>query len=318
MLNIVVLESEAVGKDISWDGLKEFGNVTCYAVTDQGQIAERIKDADIVCLNKCELKESNLKDAHNLKLICESATGFNNIDVDYCHDNGIVVTNVKGYSTDSVAQHTFAMLFYVYEKLTYYDGFVKSGRYAAHNQFTHLDVPFHELAGKRWGIVGLGNIGRKVAEIATAFGCEVVYYSASGRSYDVPYKQVEFDELIESSQIISVHCPLTEKTNNLFTYREFERMKDSAVLLNVARGPVVNNVDLAKALEENLIAGAGIDVFEKEPIAADNPLWKIQDSTKLVVTPHIAWGTVEARTRLVEEVLENIRAFLRGESRNRV
>lgn len=318
MLNIVVLESEAVGKDISWDGLKEFGNVTCYAVTDQGQIAERIKDADIVCLNKCELKESNLKDAHNLKLICESATGFNNIDVDYCHDNGIVVTNVKGYSTDSVAQHTFAMLFYVYEKLTYYDGFVKSGRYASHNQFTHLDVPFHELAGKRWGIVGLGNIGRKVAEIATAFGCEVVYYSASGRSYDVPYKQVEFDELIESSQIISVHCPLTEKTNNLFTYREFERMKDSAVLLNVARGPVVNNVDLAKALEENLIAGAGIDVFEKEPIAADNPLWKIQDSTRLVVTPHIAWGTVEARTRLVGEVLENIRAFLRGESRNRV
>lgn len=317
-MNIVVLESEAVGKDISWDGLKEFGNVTCYAVTDQNQIAERIKDADIVCLNKCELKESNLKDAHQLKLICESATGFNNIDVDYCHDNGIVVTNVKGYSTDSVAQHTFAMLFYVYEKLTYYDGFVKSGRYAAHNQFTHLDVPFHELAGKRWGIVGLGNIGRKVAEIATAFGCEVVYYSASGRNYDVPYKQVEFDELIESSQIISVHCPLTEKTNNLFTYREFERMKDSAVLLNVARGPVVNNVDLAKALEENLIAGAGIDVFEKEPIAADNPLWKIQDSTKLVVTPHIAWGTVEARTRLVGEVLENIRAFLRGESRNRV
>lgn len=315
-MNIVVLESEAVGKDISWEGLKEFGNLTLYGVTEPNQIAERIKDADIVVLNKCVMNESNLKDARKVKILCEAATGYNNIDVDYCKANGIVVTNVKGYSTDSVAQHTFAMLFYVYEKLTYYDTFVKDGSYAKHTQFTHLDVPFHELKGKSWGIAGLGNIGRKVAEIATAFGCEVVYYSASGAAYDVPYKKVEFDELLTDSDIISIHCPLNNKTENLFAYEEFKKMKNSAVLLNVARGPVVNNVDLARALEENLIAGAGIDVFEVEPIAEDNPLWKIPDSTKLITTPHIAWGTVEARTLLVAEVAENIRAFLKGEARN--
>lgn len=315
-MNIVVLESEAVGKDISWDELKELGTLTCYAVTEPHQVAERIKDADVVVLNKCVMNESNLKDAAKVKILCEAATGYNNIDVDYCKANGIAVANVKGYSTDSVAQHTFAMLLYVYEKLTYYDTFVKDGSYANHSQFTHLDVPFLELKGKRWGIVGLGNIGRKVARIAEAFGCEVVYYSASDGNYDVPYKKVSFDELLSDSDIITIHCPLNERTDNLFTYEAFRKMKKSAVLINVARGPVVNNVDLAKALEENLIAGAGIDVFETEPVAIDNPLWKIQDSTKLITTPHIAWGTVEARTLLVKEVAENIRAFINGNSRN--
>lgn len=315
-MNIVVLESEAVGKDISWEPLREFGNLTCYGVTEPEQIAERIADADVVVLNKCVMNESNLKAAKKVRLLCEAATGYNNIDVAYCNQQNITVTNVKGYSTDSVAQHTFAMLLYVYEKLAYYDKFVKDGSYAQHNQFTHLAVPFHELRGMRWGIVGLGNIGRKVAQIAEAFGCEVVYYSASGAAYDVPYKRVSFEELLSDSDILSVHCPLTDKTENLFSYEAFRKMKSSAVLINVARGPVVNNRDLAKALEENLIAGAGIDVFESEPIAKENPLWKIQDSTKLILTPHIAWGTVEARTLLVQEVVENIRAFFRGETRN--
>ncbi len=317
-MNIVVLESEAVGKDISWESLSEFGNLTLYEVTEDYQIARRIKDADIVVLNKCVMNEGNLKDAKNVKLLCEAATGYNNIDVKYCKNNGIAVVNVKGYSTDSVAQHTFAMLFYVYEKLVYYDNFVKDGSYANHTQFTHLDVPFHELKGKRWGIAGLGNIGRRVATIAEAFGCEVVYYSVSDSSYEVPYKKVGFEELLSGSDILSIHCPLNDKTENLFTYKELARMKRNAILINVARGSVVNNVDLARALDEGLIAGAGVDVFEVEPIAKDNPLWKIKDSTRLITTPHIAWGTVEARTLLVQEVAENIRAFLKGEARNRI
>lgn len=315
-MKIVVLESEAVGKDISWESLEKFGELTCYAVTEESKIAERVEDADIVVLNKCVINEKTFGEAKNVKLICEAATGYNNIDIDYCKKRRIAVANVKGYSTDSVAQHTFAMLLYVYEKLTYYDNFVKNGEYAKCSQFTHLDVPFNELKGKIWGITGLGNIGRKVAEIAEAFGCEVIYHSASGSKYDVKYRCVDFEELLSESDIISVHCPLNQKTENLFSYKEFAKMKKTAVLINTARGPIVNNNDLAKALEENLIAGAGIDVFEKEPITQDNPLWKIKDSTKLITTPHIAWGTVEARTLLVEEVAANIEAFLRGESRN--
>ena len=316
-MKIVVLESEAVGKDISWETLKKFGELSCYAVTEENQIAQRVENADIVVLNKCIINERTLGKS-NVKLLCEAATGYNNIDIDYCKKRKIVVTNVKGYSTDSVAQHTFAMLLYVYEKLTYYDDFVKNGSYAQHSQFTHLDVPFNELKGKTWGIVGLGNIGRKVAQIAEVFGCNVVYYSASGSKYDVKYKNVDFEELLSTSDIISVHCPLNKNTENLFSYKEFEKMKKTAFLINVARGPIVNNKDLAKALEQNLIAGAGIDVFEKEPITQDNPLGKIKDSTKLITTPHIAWGTVEARTLLVEEVAANIEAFLKGEKRNEV
>lgn len=315
-MNIVVLESEAVGKDISWEALQELGSLTCYPVTDREQIPQRIRDADIVVLNKCVMNEDSLKDAKNVKILCEAATGYNNIDVEYCKNRGITVANVKGYSTDSVAQHTFALLLYVYEKLTYYDRFVKDGSYAKHTQFTHLDVPFHELRGKRWGIVGLGNIGRKVAQIAEAFGCEVFYYSASGAVYDVPYRAVSFDELLSDSDILSVHCPLTKQTENLFSLEEFRKMKSSAVLINVARGPVVNNADLAEALEKHMIAGAGIDVFEEEPVAEENPIWKLQDSTRLITTPHIAWGSVEARTLLVQEVAENIRAYLQGDARN--
>lgn len=317
-MNIVVLESEAVGKDISWDELKAFGNLTCYGVTQPWEIAGRIKDADVVVLNKCVMNESNLKDAKHVKILCEAATGYNNIDVEYCKAHGIAVANVCGYSTDSVAQHTFAMLLYVYEKLTYYDRFVKDGSYAKHTQFTHLDIPFRELKDKQWGIVGLGNIGRKVAGIAECFGCRVSYYSASDTAYPIAYKKVTFDELLAESDIITIHCPLNEKTENLFTYKAFEKMKNTAVLINVARGPVVNNRDLARALQEGLIAGAGIDVFEKEPIEKENPLWQIQDSTKIITTPHIAWGTVEARTRLVKEVAENIRAFFDGKVRNRI
>ena len=177
-------------------------------------------------------------------------------------------------------------------------------------------MKFHELAGKTWGIIGLGAIGRGVADVAKAFGCRVIYYSASGRSYDTPYEKVEFEELLAQSDILSIHAPLNEKTENLMDYQAFSKMKKSAILINVGRGPIVNDADLTKALEEGLIAGAGLDVLTKEPIEADNPLNKIKDSNKLIVTPHIAWATVEARTRLLDEVYKNIKAFLGGEKRN--
>ena len=241
-----------------------------------------------------------------------AATGYNNIDLEYCKNRQIKVTNVRNYSTDSVAQHTFALLLSVSERLAYYDHFVKSGDYAGSNSFSHLAMGFRELAGKTYGIVGLGNIGRRVAEIATAFGCRVIYYSASGNRYDVPYTQVDFDTLLRESDVISVHCPLTAQTNHLFTYDAFCEMKDTAIFVNVARGPVVCEADLVRALNEEQIAGAGLDVFEIEPMADDNPLLGVSKKEHLVMTPHIGWGSIEARQRLIADIAESIAEFVSG------
>ena len=249
-------------------------------------------------------------------MIAETATGYNNIDLAYAKAHGITVANVAGYSTQSVIQHTFALCFYLLEKLSYYDNYVKSGAYINSPCFTHFDARFHELAGKTWGIIGLGAIGRGVAKIAESFGCKVIYYSASGHTYDVPYERVEFDEILAQSDILSIHAPLNQNTENLMNKAAFEKMKNSAILINVGRGPIVNDEDLVAALNENQIAAAGLDVLTKEPVEADNPLNSVKDSTKLIVTPHIAWATVEARTRLMDEVYENIKAFTEGKARN--
>lgn len=315
-MNIVVLERGSLGNDISLDGLNRFGNVTLHDNASKEEIPELIKDADIILVNKLPMNEVSLKDAANVKLICECATGYNNIDLDYCKSKNITVTNVRNYSTPSVAQHTFALLLSVYERLFYYDQFVKSGTYATTSSFSHIAKGFHELEGKTYGIIGLGNIGRKVAEIATAFGCKVIYYSASGNKYDVPYECVDFDTLITTSDILSIHCPLTDKTNKLLTYEVFKKMKQDAVVINVGRGPIICEEDLTRALNDNLIAGAGLDVFEVEPIKADNPLLTVTDQNKLVMVPHIGWGSVEARTRLVKDIEESIEAYLAGAPRS--
>lgn len=245
-------------------------------------------------------------EADNLKMICITATGTNIVDFPYVNQRGITVTNVKGYSTMSVAQHTFALLFYVYEKLAYYDRFVKNGSYSRSNMFSHFEKPFHELAGKTWGIIGLGEIGRKVAEIASVFGCNVVYYSTSGKNNDDTWQRVDFDSLLKQSDIISIHAPLNGATEKLMDENAFDRMKQEAVLLNLGRGPIVDQAALAKALKEGKIAGAGIDVLQKEPLELSDALLEIQDSTKLIITPHIAWATCEARKRCAVEVYENI------------
>lgn len=315
-MNIVVLEQKSIGDDIDLTIYEDFGNVTYYANTLDEQIAERVHDADVIVVNKGPMNESTLKDAANVKLICLFATGYDNVDLEYCKKRGIGVANVVDYSTAAVAQHTFAMALYLLERLPFYDNYVKSGAYGAQHRFSNFDEPFVELEGKTWGIIGLGNIGKKAAKIAEGFGCHVIYYSVTGRNSSTEYERVEFDELLERSDFLSIHCPLSDLTRNLIDYDAMKKMKKTAILLNVARGSVVNNKDLYRALTEDEIYAAGLDVLEQEPIGQDNPLGKIKDSKRLIITPHMAWASTEARTRLATEVYKNIEAFLKGEKRN--
>lgn len=315
-MKIVVLERNSVGTDIDVTCYEDFGEVTYFANTVEENTAEHVKDADIVIANKAPMKEETLKDCPNVKLICEFATGFDNVDLEYCRSRNIKVANVVDYSTAAVAQHTFALTLYVLEKLSYYDNYVKSGTYENQDRFSNFDEAYRELEGKTWGIIGMGNIGRKVAKIAEAFGCKVIFYSASGNSTCTDYERVDFDTLCKESDILSIHCPLSDKTRNLINMDAFKKMKQTAILINVARGPVVNDEDLYVALTENLIGAAGLDVLGKEPLAKDNPLGKIKDSRKLIITPHMAWASTEARERVVSEVYKNIEAFLNGEDRN--
>ncbi len=315
-MKIVVLERNSVGLDVSVDGIKALGDVTVYPNTTAADVKEKITDAEIIVANKAPLNEETLKDAPHVRLICEFATGYDNIDLAYCKSRGIKVANVVNYSTDAVVQHTFALCFYVLEKLRHYDEYVKSGAYAAQDRFSNFDLPFTELAGKTWGIVGMGNIGRKAAAVAQAFGCRVIFYSASGNSTCTQYQRVDFDTLLKESDFLSLHCPLSDKTRNLIDLAALKKMKRTAILINVARGPVVNDRDLYTALTENLIAGAGLDVLSAEPIRQDNPLGSIMDSNKLIITPHLAWASIEARNRCVSETCLNIGAFLKGENRN--
>lgn len=308
-MKIVMLERNTLGRDVNLSAFEELGEFIVYPDSDEKNTPERIKDADIVLVNKVKLNECTLKDAKNLKLICLTATGTDNVDKEYATQRGIMVTNVRGYSTEAVAQHTFALLFYLLEKLRYYDNYVKSGRYCKSKMFSFFGNRFSELYGKTWGIVGLGAIGSRVADIARAFGCKVIYYSASGKNNNPTYQRVDFDTLLRSSDIISIHAPLTQQTKNLFQYSAFRRMKRTAILINVARGPIVNDKDLADALKKKEIAAAGLDVLSKEPMEETNPLRQIRNSQRLIITPHMAWGARETRQRLVDQVVENIRAY---------
>ncbi len=317
-LNIVILERNTVGADVSVECFDSLGNVTSYDNTAYSEIAERVKDADIVIANKSKLCEETLKNAKNIGLIAEFATGFDNIDIDYCKKRGIKVCNVSNYSTPSVVQHTFALAFYVLEHLSFYDDFVKSGQYRDSGRFTCYDKTFTELSGKTWGIIGMGNIGKGVAKVAESFGARVIYYSTGGKNHDCGYEEVDFNTLLKESDIISCHCPLNEKTRNIIDRDAFDKMKTTAILVNVARGGVVNNEDLYKALVNNKIAGAGLDVITAEPITDENPLSNFKDSDRLIITPHMAWASVEARRRCVLEAFKNVEAYIKGEDRNLV
>lgn len=315
-MKIVVTERNSVGLDIDVSCIEKYGEVTYYPNTTADNTAERVKDADIIIANKAPLNESTLKDAPNVKLICLFATGFDNVDISYCKSRGIKVANVVNYCTSAVAQHTALLALALMEKLAFYDDYVKSGTYSAQDRFSNFDRPFSELEGKTWGIVGMGTIGHKVAALAEAFGCKVIFYSASGKSTCTDYPKVDFDTLLAESDILSLHCPLSDRTKYLMDKKAFARMKKTAILINVARGPVVNTQDLYEALNNGEIAAAGLDVLEKEPMEMTNPLGEIKDSTKLIITPHMSWASTEARMRVVSEVCRNIEAFLNKEDRN--
>ena len=316
-MKIVILERNSVGRDVSVDRIGELGEMTVYGNTvTKEEVRERVRDADIVIANKSPLGEETLKDAPRVKLICEFATGYDNCDLAYCRSRNIRVANVRDYCTGMVAQHTFTLALALSQKLFHYDSYVKSGEYSAQDRFSNFDFPFYELEGNTWGIVGMGNIGRRVAKTASSFGCRVIFHSVTGRSTCTEYPRVDKETLLLESDFLSLHCPLSDISRNFIDGPALKKMKKSAILINVARGPVVNNSDLYEALTAGEIAGAGLDVVEKEPLEPGNPLSRIKDSNQLIITPHLAWASVEARKRCVEEAYENIAAFLRGEERN--
>lgn len=318
MPKICILDALTLGEDADLSAFQALGEVSVYDSTAPEQVVERIKDCEIIVTNKVVLNASNLPYAPQVKLICVAATGTNNIDLEYTRSQNITVTNVAGYSTHSVAQHTFAMLFYLLESPAYYDSYVKSGQYAKSQIFTNLARPFWELTGKTWGIIGLGTIGRTVADIARAFGCQVIYYSTSGQNRNHDYSRKDLAELLQTADIVSIHAPLNKQTFDLLNYQRLQLMRPNAILLNLGRGNIVNEADLARALDEGLIAGAALDVLEREPIGRENPLLKIKQPDRLFITPHIAWSSREARETLVKEIAHNIESFLEGTPGNLV
>lgn len=320
---IVFTDIKTLGFSVNTSGLGRFGPVRLYDGLQDDEVAAAVADADIVVTNQNNLNESNLGRAEKLKLICAAATGYDNIDTDYCRRKGIAVANVPGYATGSVAQHTFAMLLYLISHSRYYDDFVKEGKYSSVFPVYHENRDFFELEGKTWGIVGLGAIGRKVGRIAEVFGCRVIYHSTSGKNHDGLFTESTLDDLLGKSDIISVHAPLNQATRGLIGRKELERMKKGSYLLNLGRGGIINEEDLVYALENQLIAGAGLDVFENEPIRPDSPLMRYCSSqspadSNLYLTPHIGYASVEARERLMATVCSNIEAYLAGKILNRV
>ena len=309
-MKLVFLDTKTIGEDIDLSAYDALGEVVKYGFSTLEEIPERVKDADVLIVNKIAINEQTIGTAKNLKLVCVTATGTNNLDKEYLKKRGIAWRNVAGYSTESVTQHTFALLFYLLEKIRYYDDYVKDEKYINDTVFTHFAEHFNEVNGKTWGIIGLGTIGRRVADIAKAFGARVIYYSASGSPAQEGYEQVDFETLLTTSDIVSVHAPLNEYTKDLMDREAFEKMKKTAIFLNLGRGPIVVEQDLYEALETGEIAAAGLDVLCEEPMSETNPLAKIKDSKKLIITPHIAWASVEARNRLMQIIVEQIREFL--------
>ena len=314
MTNITFLDLETIGKVDNLKLISKLGNFDFYDETKPEQVVERCQGKEVVIINKVEMTDKVMKQLPDLRLICVAATGINNVDLAYTESHGIEVKNVAGYSTDSVAQLTFTMLLYLINKPYYYDAYVKSGAYSRSASFTHHREPFWELKGKRLGIIGLGTIGRQVARIAESFGMEVVFYSTTGRNNHINYKRFELDDLLKSSDVVSIHAPLNSQTHNLISYDKMKLMRPCAIILNLGRGGIINEKDLARALNDNLIGAAGIDVMEQEPINAENPMLKLFDKEKILITPHMAWASKESRELLLEKIARNIEVYLKSKS----
>jgi glycerate dehydrogenase len=305
-MKIVFLDKSTLGNISNLSELEKLGDVRCYNTTDYDETIERTKQADIIITNKVLIDQKVMDASPKLKLICIAATGMNNVDLEYAEKKGIQVRNVSGYSTFSVAQFTFSMILSLQNHISYYDNYVKSGKYQKSPIFTHHGREFNELKDKTLGIIGMGTIGQSVAKIAEAFGCRVIYYSTSGKNTNQPYTNVSLESLLKESDIVSIHAPLNEATLNLINLNRLKHMKSDAILINVGRGNIVNEEDLAFALDHNIIGGAGLDVFSNEPMQTDNPLLMIKNKEKLLLTPHIAWASLEARELLMERVCQNI------------
>ena len=307
-MKIVILDRLTLGLDIDVSVFEKFGEVVSYDFTKEDETLARINDADIVITNKVVIDKNHM-DNSNIKLICITATGMNNVDLVHAKEKNIEVKNVAGYSTSSVVQVAFSMIFYFVQKLNYYKSYVDGGNWQKASIFTHIDEPFFELANKRVGIIGLGEIGRDFAKKAKAFDCEVVYYSTSGKNNNSEYKSVSLDELLKTSDIISINAPLNENTKDLLNYENMKYIKEGVILLNLGRGGIINEDDLAKIIDEKEIY-CGIDVVSVEPILESNPLLKVKNKNRLLLTPHIGWASIESRNRLIGMVAKNIEDFL--------
>ena len=306
-MKIVLLDALTFGEtDLS--GFDSLGEVEVFQITSAEQVQERITNCDVIVTNKVVITDTHMQNTPTLKLICVAATGMNNVDLNAAKERAIEVKNVAGYSTDSVIQHTFSMLFYLMGHSRYYDESVKDGSYSRSPIFTDVSRPFFEIKGKKWGIIGLGSIGRGVADIAKAFGAEVFYYSTSGVNRTEDYQRVTLDELLKTCDIITIHAPLNEQTNNLLDYEQLLTCKTRATVLNLGRGGIINEEAVAKIIDEKNIS-FGLDVLTAEPMREDHPLLSVKNSDNLYVTPHIAWTSVEARDKLIASVIENIKSM---------
>lgn len=308
-MKIVFLDAKTLGKDIDLSSFNSLGEVTIYETTKPEEILIRVQDCDVVITNKVVI-DKDIMENSKIQLICVAATGTNNIDLNYAKKKGIVVKNVAGYSTASVAQVTISIVFHFIQKLNYYIEYVNKKEWEESDIFTHIDEPFYELENKTWGIIGLGTIGLKVANIAKSFGCKVIYHSTSGMNNNTDFEQTSLKELLKKSDIVSIHSPLNETTYNLINKTNISSLKDGAILINVGRGGIINEEDLANRLDEDKPLYCGLDVLESEPINKNNPLNYIQKKERLIITPHIAWGSVESRKRLVNKIFDNIQSFV--------
>ena len=315
-MRIAILDAKTLGDGVSFDSIASTGDLTVYPLTPPEKIPECIREADVVIVNKIRLNESNLCDAKSLKLICVAATGYDNIDISYCRDHGIAVCNVVGYSTDSVAQLTISLVLDLLMHMPYFTGFVRDGSYSKSGVANCLSPVFHELSGKTWGVIGAGNIGMKVAQIAGAFGCRVLLHCRHPKDADYPVLPLE--RVCAESDILSIHTPLNDDSYHLINADRIADMKDGVILVNLARGAVTDESAVADAVIRGKIGGFATDVYSVEPFGKDHPMYALRAHPNVIMTPHMAWGAVEARQRCINEMAKNIHAFKKGEQRFRV
>ncbi len=314
-IKIVILDAATLGADADISVFDKLGEVTAYPLTEPTDVAVRIKDCDVCIINKVKLSGEVLANAKKLKLICVAATGYDNVDTDYCKKNGIALCNVAGYSVHSVSQLTLAMVLSASVNLNQFRNSVSDGSYSRGSVQNILTPVYHELLGKTWGIIGFGGIGRRVAAAAEALGCRVI---VNKRTPVEDATCVSLDEILLQSDIITIHTPLTEQTRSLIGENEIAKMKDGVFLVNVARGAVTDENAVAKAVESGKIGFFGCDVYSVEPMPTAHPFYRIKDLENVCLTPHMAWGAFESRARCINEICENIIAFYNGGNRNRI